>query len=124
MTIVPIFKCRNMKDSLSFYTGILGFVVNDPSTAPTSPVVSLALGDAQLQLSVLAGDGVFGSAVNFVVDDVDELFKALVRRGLNTSGHEGSPVHQAPVDQTWGTRELHVDDPDGNTVRFQEFMTK
>jgi hypothetical protein len=27
-------------------------------------------------------------------------------------------VHAAPVDQTWGTREFYVSDPDGNTLRF------
>jgi hypothetical protein len=27
-------------------------------------------------------------------------------------------VHEGPVDQTWGTREFYVDDPDGNTLRF------
>jgi catechol 2,3-dioxygenase-like lactoylglutathione lyase family enzyme len=124
MIIIPVFKCRNMKESLSFYTRILGFVVNDPSTAPMSTVVTLTLDDVQIQLSVLDGDGVFGSAVNILVDDVDELFRTLVHRGLNTSGREASPVHQAPVDQTWGTRELYVDDPDGNTVRFQQLITK
>jgi hypothetical protein len=27
-------------------------------------------------------------------------------------------VHEGPLDQTWGTREFYVDDPDGNTIRF------
>ena len=34
-----------------------------------------------------------------------------------------SEVHERPVDQTWGTRELYVDDPDGNTIRFVQGMT-
>ena len=25
-----------------------------------------------------------------------------------------------PIDQSWGTREFYVDDPDGNTLRFIE----
>jgi hypothetical protein len=29
------------------------------------------------------------------------------------------PVHLAPLDQTWGTREVYVDDPDGNTLCFR-----
>jgi hypothetical protein len=29
-----------------------------------------------------------------------------------------SPVHKGPTDQTWGTREFYVDDPDDNTLVF------
>jgi hypothetical protein len=29
-------------------------------------------------------------------------------------------VHAGPIDQTWGTREFYVDDPDGNTLRFTQ----
>jgi len=35
--------------------------------------------------------------------------------GLDTSRQSGSPV-----DQTWGTREFYVTDPDGNTLRFRQ----
>jgi hypothetical protein len=41
-------------------------------------------------------------------------------RGLVTPGNPEAPtmVHEGPIDQTWGTREFYVDDPDGNTLRF------
>ena len=42
-------------------------------------------------------------------------------RGLDPSGKPDSPVHQGPLDQTWGTREFYVDDPDGNTLRFTQY---
>jgi hypothetical protein len=29
-------------------------------------------------------------------------------------------VHEGPLDQSWGTREFYVDDPDGNTIRFTQ----
>jgi len=29
-------------------------------------------------------------------------------------------VHEGPIDQSWGTREFYVDDPDGNTLRFTQ----
>jgi hypothetical protein len=29
-------------------------------------------------------------------------------------------VHEGPIEQTWGTREFYVDDPDGNTLRFTQ----
>ena len=29
-------------------------------------------------------------------------------------------LREGPIDRSWGTRELYVDDPDGNTLRFVE----
>ncbi len=54
--------------------------------------------------------------------DVDELFKSYLARGLDTSRKAASPVHQGPVDQTWGKREFYVTDPDGNTLRFGQVI--
>jgi uncharacterized glyoxalase superfamily protein PhnB len=65
---------------------------------------------AVLHLSSHAGDGVVGGVVYFISDDVDALHAEFVGQGV--------PIHIAPVDQTWGMRELYVIDPDGNSVRF------
>ncbi len=107
-----------MKESISFYTRVLDFALKYQDSAPSDPVLFLINGDAELQLSVMRGDSVFGCAVNIMVHDVDGLFKKFVGRGLDTSHKKESPVHQGPVDQTWGTREFYVDDPNGNTLRF------
>lgn len=64
-----------------------------------------------LHLSSLSGDGVVGGVVNIVVDDVDRLHEELLGRG--------TPIDLEPIDQTWGAREMHVKDPDGNSIRFQ-----
>jgi uncharacterized glyoxalase superfamily protein PhnB len=48
--------------------------------------------------------------VNFFVEDVDALHAELVGRGVR--------IDVAPVDQTWGNREMYVKDPDGNCLRF------
>lgn len=105
-----------MARSIAFYTQTLDFGLKDPND--TSEVIDLINGDAELQLSMMRGDSVFGCAVNVRVDDVDELFRKYIARGLDTSGREHSPVHQGPLDQTWGMREFYVTDPDGNTLRF------
>ena len=63
-------------------------------------------------------DGVFGQAIVVDVPEVDALFETFRARGLVPSGKPDSPVHQGPLDQTWGTREFYADDPDGNTLRF------
>jgi hypothetical protein len=50
------------------------------------------------------------------------VFRGLRDRGLKTPGNPDAPqlVHEGPIDQTWGTREFYVDDPDGNTIRFTQ----
>jgi catechol 2,3-dioxygenase-like lactoylglutathione lyase family enzyme len=117
MKLVPIIKCRDLARSIAFYTEVLDFQLADPSD--TSPVRDLVHGDAALQLTSLAGDSVFNIAVNVDVPDVDAVFRTYVARGLDQSGYVTSPVHQSPVDQSWGMRELYVTDPDGNTLRFR-----
>ncbi|MFV4649355.1 VOC family protein, partial [Mycobacterium tuberculosis] len=66
------------------------------------------------------GDGVFGQALGIRVDDLDALYATFKARGLAPSAKPDSPVHQGPTEQSWGTREFYVDDPDGNTLRFVE----
>jgi catechol 2,3-dioxygenase-like lactoylglutathione lyase family enzyme len=72
--------------------------------------MGLARDDAVLHLSSHAGDGVIGGVVYFISDDVDALHTEFVAKNVC--------IHIAPVDQTWGMRELYVRGPDGNSVRF------
>ncbi|MDB4960573.1 MAG: hypothetical protein JWP01_572 [Myxococcales bacterium] len=118
MKIVPVIKCSDLARSIAFYTRTLDFELADPSD--TGPVIEVIHGDAELQLSTMSGDGMFGCAVNVWVDDVDALFQNYLARGLDTSDRAGSPIHQGPINQTWGTREFYVTDPDGNTLRFRQ----
>lgn len=122
MKIVPVIRCRDMSVSLNFYTTILGFKTEERN-APANPVVNIYRNGAWLQLSVLDGDSVYGTAINVIVEDVDTLFEEFVAKGLDTAHREDSPVHTAPVNQTWGTREFYVTDPDGNTLRFVQPLT-
>jgi uncharacterized glyoxalase superfamily protein PhnB len=118
MKIVPLFKVRNMRAALVHYTGVLDFEMTDPDDTADSPVVDLRNGGAAFQLTTYEGDYLYGSIANVWVDDVDSLFAKYKSRGLDTSAKKNSPVHQAPVDQTWGRREFYVTDADGNTLRF------
>lgn len=121
MAIIPTLRCRSMRKALAFYCDILDFErvngddeLNDPSFSV------LARDGGLLHLSSHRGDGVFGAAVAITTNDIDALFRTLRGRGLQTPGNPNAPeeVHQGPIDQTWGTREFYVDDPDGNTLRF------
>jgi catechol 2,3-dioxygenase-like lactoylglutathione lyase family enzyme len=118
MKAIPVIKCKDMEKSLAFYTSVLDFELKYKDASPGDWVIDLVNGDAEIQLSILGGDGSFGSAVNIRVEDVDGLFRKYTARGLDTSGKKESPVHQAPLDQSWGMREFYVDDPNGNTLRF------
>jgi len=116
--MIPIFRCRNMKEAINFYTQILDFELTEPGASAEDWVVALINGEAELLLTSLEGNQKMGIAANVLVDNIDDLFTKYVKRGLNVSNKEGSPVHQGPIDQSWGNREFYVIDLDGNTLRF------
>ena len=119
MAIIPTVRCSNMRQSLALYVGILGFELIDADEELADPSFSVLSRDGgRLFLSSHRSDGEFGQAVVVTTDNLDALFRTFRERGLRTPGNPGSPVHEGPVDQTWGTREFYVDDPDGNTLRF------
>ena len=121
MAIVPTVRCRSMRRALAFYTGVLDFERVGGDGRPDDPSFAvLAREGHRLFLSSHAGDGEFGQAIVVETGDVDGLFRTLCGRGLNPPDRPESPVHRGPVDQTWGTREFYVDDPDGNTLRFAQ----
>lgn len=114
MKMVPLFLVGDMPAALAFYTEILDFRAWG---GPDDVVVSLTFGDAELMLTALPTDQVARVNAHLLVDDVDALFADWTARGLDQSHRTESPVHLGPVDQSWGTRELYVTDPFGNTLR-------
>lgn len=121
MAIIPTIRCSNMRASVAFYTSVLDFDRVDGDDGLSDPSFSLLARDGdQLILSSHRGDGEFGQAVVVTTGDVDALFRKFRARGLRTPGNPDEPkqVHEGPIDQSWGTREFYVDDPDGNTLRF------
>lgn len=125
MLIVPVVKTSDLERSLHFYIQVLDFDRKWPDYADTelaNGVADLVKDGAELQLSRHSGDGVFGSLQRVFVDDVDERYRTFRSRGLDTTQRPESPVHTAPVDQTWGLREFAVTDPDGNNLCFCAFI--
>src|SRR6476660_8209216 len=122
MAIIPTVRCRHMKTSLAFYTNVLDFDCVEHGGDADPSVSVLMRGGSVLILSSHRGDGAFGQAIVVATDNVDVLFRKFRARGLKTPGNPDAPreVHEGPIDQSWGTRELYVDDPDGNTLRFVE----
>jgi catechol 2,3-dioxygenase-like lactoylglutathione lyase family enzyme len=123
MTLIPTFRCRNMKQSIAFYTSVLDFERVDGDDKLDDPSFSvLARDGGHMFLSSHRGDGVFGSVAAVTTNDIDTLFRTFRARGLRTPGNPDAPqeVHEGPLNQTWGTREFYVKDPDGNTLRFTQ----
>lgn len=122
MRAVPVFYSSDLNRSLAFYRGILDFDLRYPAYRELSfanGVVDLIHGDAIVQLSMHMGANPTPSSINLEVDfpeTVDGLFARYTARGLDQSHRTDSPVHLAPLDQTWGTREVYLTDPDGNTL--------
>jgi catechol 2,3-dioxygenase-like lactoylglutathione lyase family enzyme len=125
MRAVPVLYSSDLTRSLAFYTGVLDFELRYPAyreLALRNGVIDLICGDAILQLSIHMGHHPSASSINLELDavrDVDELFARYTARGLVQTHRTDSPVHLAPLDQTWGTREFYADDPDGNTLCFR-----
>ncbi len=117
--IIPTLNVSDMARALDFYTGVLDFAAGYawPEEAPAYAV--LLRGDDELHLSAFGNRSDRASAI-VVVAEIDGLFAMFRARGLDGSHKPDSPVHQGPLDQTWGTREFYADDPDGNTVVFQQ----
>ena len=125
MLAVPVLYSSDLVRSLAFYTGVLEFELRYPAYRELSlrrGVVDLVCEGAIVQLSRHMGSHPTPSSVNVEVErpeQVDEAFARFRARGLDPSHRAVSPVHRAPLDQTWGTREVYVDDPDGNTLCFR-----
>lgn len=122
MAIIPTVRCKNIRNSLDFYCRVLDFecvVGADRLDDPSFCVLSRD-GD-RLFLSSNRGDGEYGQAIVVEIKNIDRLFHNFRQRGLRTPGNPNSPVHEGPVDQSWGAREFYVDDPDGNTLRFTQW---
>ena len=118
MKLTPLLKCRDIQAAVQFYTTIMDFKLTYPEEPLNDWAVDLIQGDAQLQLTFLDSGVQFGTVLNVWINDLDVRFARYIQRGLDTSHKADSPVHQGPIDQSWGRREFYVTDPDGNTLRF------
>jgi len=126
MAIIPTVRCRRMDASITFYTKVLDFEWVDGDDDKSDPSFTVLMREGHsLILSSHKGDGTFGQAIVVQTDDVEALFRKFRTRGLKTPGNPDAPneVHQGPINQSWGTREFYVKDPDGNTLRFTQQLS-
>jgi catechol 2,3-dioxygenase-like lactoylglutathione lyase family enzyme len=111
---IPLVHVSSSKEAEDFYCKRLGFrrefAHRADETKPDPCYMGLSRDGIWIHVSSFSGDGVSGGVVNFLVEDVDALHAELVAKGVKISVE--------PVDQTWGTREMYVRDPDNNSIRF------
>lgn len=111
---IPVLHVKSSAAAEEFYCNRLGFrrhfAYRVDENKPDPCYMGLARDDAWLHLSSFSGDGISGSVVYLLVDDVDGLHEELRRKGVR--------IDLEPTDQTWGNREMYVKDSDGNSIRF------
>ncbi|MEK6282890.1 MAG: VOC family protein [Acidobacteriota bacterium] len=105
-------EVNNMEESLHFYSDLLGFEISkqDPESEP--PMVTFRAGDLKITLAQHLETMLRrGRGVSFFlgVDDVDEYYQLLTRRGVDV---------QPPIDEGWGGRFITLQDPDKYRLFF------
>jgi catechol 2,3-dioxygenase-like lactoylglutathione lyase family enzyme len=119
--LIPTFYVRDINEAIAFHTGVLDFHLASswPAGAPFYAVLSRGSDELHLSLPSARRPPGHGSAI-VLCDDVDALFALFKARGLRVPARPDSPVHEGPLNQTWGAREVYIDDPSGNTLCFQQ----
>jgi len=111
---IPLLHVTSSKDAEDFYCAKLGFTQEwayRPAAPADNPAyLGLRRDGVPLHISSFSGDGVAGGVASFHVRDVDALFAEFTARG--------AAIELEPYDQTWGNREMYINDPDGNSLRF------
>jgi catechol 2,3-dioxygenase-like lactoylglutathione lyase family enzyme len=111
---VPVLRVSDSVAAEGFYCNRLGFrrefAYRLDDTKPNPCYMGLSRDGVELHVSSFSGSGVSGGVVLLLVDDLDDLHAELVAKGV--------PIALEPTNQTWGNREMYINDVDGNSIRF------
>lgn len=111
---IPVLHVTSSIAAEQYYCGGLGFkkrfAYRPDEPKPEPCYMGLQRDNVIFHVSSFPGDGVAGGVANFVVDDLDALHAEFVERGV--------PIELEPTQQSWDNREMYVQDPDGNSIRF------
>lgn len=117
--LVPLIHTTDIVVATDFYVRTFGCqLVGIWPEAADPGFAALMLDGQEINLSSHSGDSVAGQHLIVVVPDVDAVWAQILARGFIPPNRPESPLHTHPIDQTWGTREVAIDDPDGNTLVF------
>jgi uncharacterized glyoxalase superfamily protein PhnB len=111
---IPVIAVSDSARAEKYYCEVLGFqkMFAYPSDAqsPDPRYLGIARDGVWLHLQSYKPERAGMTDAFLWVNDVDRLHAEFVARG--------AVVHMAPTDQTWGTRELGIRDPDRNVLVF------
>lgn len=106
--MVPIFPVTDMARALDYYVNTLGFEKRWEWGEPVD-YACVSFGPTELFLC-LNGQGTPGTWMYLFLRGIDD-YTALIQE-------RGAEILHGPEDEPWGMREIHVRDPDGNTLRI------
>ncbi len=111
---IPVISITDSAKSEDYYCNVLDFrkmFAYRPNPNRQDPCyLGVERDGARLHLHSFKTERAGLTDAFFDVDDVDQLYAEFVSRGANC------PL--PPTDQTWGNREMHIRDPDGNVICF------
>jgi len=105
---IPIFSVDSLRASQAYYRDVLGFTVEWEDGDPPD-FGAVKRGDAVLFMCQRC-QGHPGGWIMMFTPDVDRLHAELKGRG--------AIISRPPTNMPWRLREMLVQDPDGNTMRF------
>lgn len=113
--VVPILRIFDEAKAREFYVGFLGLTVDwEHRFEPNAPIYAqVSRGKLVLHLSEHHGDGTPGTVIYVRMAGIAAFHAELIAKNYrnNRPGLE---------DQPWGMREMTVNDPFGNVIRFGE----
>ncbi|MDB5389593.1 MAG: hypothetical protein JWM11_5239 [Planctomycetaceae bacterium] len=111
---VPVIAVSDSVRSEDYYCRVLGFqrvFAYRPDTSKSDPCYfGIARDGVSLHLQSFKSERAGMTDVFLWVSDVDLLYNEFLV--------SGAVVQLPPTDQTWGTREVGIRDPDGNVLIF------
>jgi uncharacterized glyoxalase superfamily protein PhnB len=113
---IPLLHVSDPISAESFYCDQLGFTkvfAYRPFGESGPCYLGLIRDNVRLHLSSFPEDGTPGNAIVLIVDNVDALYNEFVQKGVK--------IHLNPTDQSWGNREMYINDIDNNSIRFTQW---
>ena len=110
---IPVLHVASSVATEQFYCHLLGFrqeFAYRPFGNDDPCYMGLIRDEVELHLSSFSGDGGPRGVVFVGVEDVDALHGELIAKGV--------AIALPPTEQSWGNREMYINDPDGNDLRL------
>jgi catechol 2,3-dioxygenase-like lactoylglutathione lyase family enzyme len=114
---IPVLHVSNPVVAEKFYCGQLGFEKTfeyRPFGEKGPCYFGIIRDGIRVHISSFPEDGVAGNAIVLIVDNVDALYEEYVQKAVR--------IDLPPTDQSWGNREMYIEDEDNNSIRFTQWM--